>query len=275
MNYRAYGDDLIMLGRLYGSELSVGESSVNVKENAGGLEASNEANNEANNNNDEEDGLFGSVDRAKKTTIELVTAIKDEFGNEVCKEVILEACKEVQLILYGKKRELKTSAMSVQEHRERIQSFSLANLDLRLRLTGTDPVQHCLQINRKIKSMTMARYLSQTATFVYLLRMNSIIRRAEKEANVRDFNEGLMEGLEFTKTQQLSKFKRKCRRVDELVEYFGQAGGCSLGMYIPIFTLENGGNDDWLELVNDLKRQTEFYVYCMTLTVDENGLPVS
>lgn len=66
--------------------------------------------------------------------------------------------------------------------------------------------------------------------------------------------------------------KRKCRRVYELTEYFGEGGGCALGMYIPIFTLEDACNEEWIDLVRDLRNQVQLTSFCISLKVDENRI---
>lgn len=88
--------------------------------------------------------------------------------------------------------------------------------------------------------------------------------------NTKVFNDRFMKAFCFTKIQQLSKLKRKCRRVKELVDLFDKRGGCALAMYILIFTLENASHEEWTDLIKDLRGQLELVTFCLSLQVSFN-----
>lgn len=53
----------------------------------------------------DDDGLFGSLQNAKQTVVELIGATKDEFDVHHCRDIILESCRGWRPSFYQKKRD--------------------------------------------------------------------------------------------------------------------------------------------------------------------------
>ncbi|EPB90445.1 hypothetical protein HMPREF1544_02653 [Mucor circinelloides 1006PhL] len=204
----------------------------------------------------DEDGiLFGSLDKARKVTIDLMKQLKEEFGADVAKQLIVESAKAAGVALHGNRDTSIRIDVPLDDMRLRLQSFSTATLQIKQRENGTNLIDRCVEI-------------------MVQLEVAHLIEEADEDEKSKELNVQLQKALKIDSSTQYSKFKRKCSRVKKLCDVLGVAGGCALGMYIKIYAIENMINVDFKTMIVDLKSKTELLNFCKTLQVSRDGMPM-
>lgn len=223
----------------------------------------------------DEDGiLFGSLDKARKVTIDLMKQLKEEFGADVAKQLIVESAKAAGAALHGNRDTSIRIDVPLDDMRLRLQSFSTATLQIKQRENGTNLIDRCVEIMVQVKHLDSTEDFAKVAVFVYLLEVAHLIEEADEDEKSKELNVQLQKALKIDSSTQYSKFKRKCSRVKKLCDVLGVAGGCALGMYIKIYAIENMINVDFKTMIVDLKSKTELLNFCKTLQVSRDGMPM-
>lgn len=101
------------------------------------------------------------------------------------------------------------------------------------------------------------------------------MKEAQRSLEVKEFNKSLQLKLECKSSQQFSKYKRKCKRVNQLAEIVGRAGATLLSIYVTIFMLENAKDMEWNQMLNNVDKNLDFKAFCMTVKQDDDmTLPI-
>lgn len=75
--------------------------------------------------------------------------------------------------------------------------------------------------------------------------------------------------LECRSNTAFSKYKRKCKRVHNLVEILGKAGALLMSFYITIHLLENAQDSEWNLILMKLQMNNLLKAFCKTINKDE------
>ena len=222
---------------------------------------------------EDQPGLFGSVAKASHVLLTLMNGLREEFGVEVAKKMIIETAKQANIPLHTPRDPIMTVDVNVDDMRKRIGRFNTATLLIIQRNEQTNLVDRCVEIVGQIKRLNSTTDYARVAVFVYLLEIAGLLEEADASANHKELNTQLQTNLEIDKLTQYSKFKRKCARVKKLCGILGVPGGCAMAMFIKIYSLENMTNEDFKTILKDLKTKRDLIDFCQTLRVDGSGMP--
>jgi len=218
--------------------------------------------------------LFGSIEKAKDVALELMDTLKVEFGIDGAKQIIVDTAKVAGIPLFAKRDMSISVDVDINDLERKIQGFSDATLMMTRRSSNVGVVARCIEISQQIKRLDSSSHFAQVAVFVYLLEYSALFKEADDSANHKELNKELQIGLEIKSAAQFSKFRRKCERVKKLCNVLGVAGGCAMGMYVKIYSLENMVNTEFKDMIKDLKMNRQLISFCQTLVVDDTGMPM-
>ncbi|KAL7323550.1 hypothetical protein PS15p_210185 [Mucor circinelloides] len=193
--------------------------------------------------------LLGSIEKAKNVTLDLMDALKDEFGINAAKQIIVDTAKVAGISLFAKRDMSISIDVDVNDLKRKIQGFTGAALTMTKRSNNVGVVALCIEISKQIK------------------------RLDNDKENHKELNKGLQIGLEIKAASQFSKFRRKCDCVRKWCNVVGVVGGCAMGMHVKIYLLENMVNIEFKDLIKELRMNRRLIsFFCQTLRVDDTGM---
>lgn len=151
-----------------------------------------------------------------------------------------------------------------------------------------DIAHSCLQLNREIRKLTeiaddsrtlkIDRNVAKVEIFGLLLKMQKNFDVAEKivkdkqkktknDTAKKQYIQTLRKTLQITYNSH-AKLRRKAKHVKQLADLMGEGGSLLMGMYISIYTMENGSNDEWVSIRDTILRNSLLMHFCHELKVN-------
>lgn len=153
------------------------------------------------------DGLFGTIEKGKEVTLKLMDALKGEFG------VIMDTAKMAGIPLFAKRDVPTCINDDIDDLKRKHQGFDGAALRMTKRRNDMGIVDRCVEINQQIKRLNSSGNYAPVAVFVYLLKYSFLFKEADASEDHQKLNQDLLVGLEIKSAPQYSRFRRNCDRV--------------------------------------------------------------
>lgn len=117
--------------------------------------------------------------------------MKDEFGIDVAKQIIVDTAKVVGISLFAKRDMSISIDVDVNDLQRKIPGFSGATLTMTKRSNNVDAVARCIEISKQIKRLDSSSHFAQVAVIVYLLEYSALFKEADDSANHQELNKDL------------------------------------------------------------------------------------
>jgi len=117
--------------------------------------------------------------------------LKDEFGIDVAKQIIVDTAKVVGISLFAKRDMSISIDVDVNDLQRKISGFSGATLTMTKRSNNVDAVAQCIEISKQIKRLDSSSHFAQVAVIVYLLEYSALFKEADDSANHQELNKDL------------------------------------------------------------------------------------
>ncbi|CAO3615705.1 unnamed protein product [Mucor fragilis] len=224
---------------------------------------------------------FENEQDAEATITTAFNISKEQFGVDTTRDLILKCAAATNITLFKTKpREggAVIPTIDVEETRGKIARFTAASLDTNITMKSLDSIENildnCLTVNQHLTSVEAAKEISQVRCFAYLHKLHENIEAAKASgADFKDFLSKLKTKLQLKSAAQVSKLRRKVKRVNELVDTVDNvAGAYVLGMYITVHCLENEKDANWNEMIAAILEHTEYLAFSMGLTLGADGV---
>lgn len=127
-------------------------------------------------------------------------------------------------------------------------------------------------MHNKIKKFDATKAAFRVAMFALFIKIQELITIRSKSVLTKQFHAKLKVDLECTSAAAFSKYKRKCRRIYDLVDILGKAGATLMALYITIHILENVVEGVWDVIIQKLNENEELKNFCNNIQQDDNQI---
>ncbi|CAO3616748.1 unnamed protein product [Mucor fragilis] len=222
-----------------------------------------------------EDVQLTTQQEAQEALVSLLKEVKEVFGLKAGKKILKQATKIAGYDTLTRESIHQLEPIDLTVYKARIRSFQTMQLNFDINIGNNNTVEgiyeDCCIVYTKILSFQTTKWASEVAMFGGFLKMYQLLEKGARSSNPKQFDDKMKKYLN-KQGSAYSKYKQKCRRVNEIACLYNPATAVLLAYNIKIATLENASRKDWNSIIQDLGETDGFEEFSRTIQLDETGL---